>query len=117
MIEETSPKCPHCGGVNEMMKRFVEDTPKTIAELKAWYEAHHLPPMETTRFFIGLDYRSPKAFGIYQSNGQCTLYKNYSDGKREVLYQGKDETYAVNELYLRLKQTIMNQKARMIKSK
>ena len=39
------------------------------------------------------------------------VYKNKADGTRAVRYKGTDEAYAVNELYLKLKDEILNQKA------
>ena len=56
MIEDTADKCPNCGAPNTNVKRTVDKTPKTIEELKDWYQARKLPPYETTRFFIGIDY-------------------------------------------------------------
>lgn len=111
MIDDTLENCPHCGAANNHMARTASDTPKTIAELAKWYEDRHLPPYETTRFFIGIDYQQPKAFGIYEKDGVFTVYKNKVDGSRAVRYTGTDEAYAVNELYLRLKAEILNQKA------
>ena len=113
-IDETNSKCPYCGGVNEAIQRFTDDTPRTIAELEAWYQAHNLPPYEVTRFFIGTDSRSPKVFGIYYSNQHVLLYKNLANGNRTVLYNGTDEAYAVNEYYVCLKQEILRQKARIL---
>ncbi|MBP5600792.1 MAG: hypothetical protein J6X48_11065, partial [Lachnospiraceae bacterium] len=85
---------------------------KTIAELADWYKARKLPPYETTRYFIGINYKEHRAFGIYEENGEFIVYKNKDDGSRAIRYQGKDEAYAVNELYLKLKSEILNQKAR-----
>ena len=90
----------------------VHETPRTIEELKAWYVSHHLPPEDVTRFFIGKDVREPRAFGIYRDGDCFVVYKNKDDGSRAVRYHGPDEGYAVNELYLRLKQEIANQKGR-----
>lgn len=112
MIDDTLDKCPNCGAPNQHMKRMVNGTPKTIAELADWYKARKLPPYETTRFFIGIDYKEPRAFGIYEENGEFIVYKNKDDGSRAIRYRGKDEAYAVNELYLKLKSEILNQKAR-----
>ncbi len=111
MIEDTEDKCPNCGAPNVNVKRTVDHTPKTIDELKVWYEARNLPPYETTRFFIGIDYKEPKAFGIYQDGSEFVVYKNKGDGSRAVRYRGTDEAYAVNEIYLKLKSEILNQKA------
>ena len=111
MIPENVEQCPYCGASNNSIKRTADDTPKTIAELAKWYEDRHLPPYEITRFFIGIDYRQPRAFGIYQDGNEFIVYKNKADGTRAVRYQGTDEAYAVNELYLKLKDEILNQKA------
>ena len=111
MIEETADKCPFCRATNNAVKRTTDKTPKTIAELQQWYQDRHLPPYETTRFFIGINYKKPKAFGIYQDGDQFIVYKNKANGERAIRYQGTDEAYAVNELYLKLKSEILNQKA------
>lgn len=113
-IEEKDEVCKQCGAVNANFKRSADGTPKTIEELKVWYKERNLPPEETTRFFIGKNYTGAKAFGIYEENGEFIVYKNKADGSRAVRYKGKDEAYAVNELYLRLKSEILNQKAHNI---
>lgn len=113
-IEDTDEKCPNCGGVNGNLKRSTDGTPKTIEELKIWYKEKNLPPKETTRFFIGENYEGARAFGIYEENGEYIVYKNKDDGSRAVRYKGRDEAYAVNELYLKLKSEILNQKAHNI---
>lgn len=111
MIDETVKSCPHCGAPLSGANRTASEQPKTIDELKAWYEAHHLPPEEITRFFIGKNITEPKAFGIYKNEvGDCVVYKNKASGERAVRYQGSDEAYAVNELYQRLKAEIADQK-------
>lgn len=112
MIEETSERCPNCGAPLSGANRTSNEQPKTIEELQAWYVAHHLPPEEVTRFFIGKNITEPKTFGIYKdSNGDCVVYKNKSTGERAIRYQGSDEAYAVNELYQRLRAEIVDQKA------
>ena len=87
------------------MAKNTNEVPKTIEQLKQWYISHNLPDEETTRFFIGKNYKGPKAFGIYKDkkNNNYIVYKNKSDGTRFIRYNGKDESYAVNELYLKLK--------------
>lgn len=72
--------------------------PSTIEELKAWAQAKNLP-LADMRFFIGENYLQPRAFGIYEDNGNFIVYKNKSDGSRAVRYSGVDEAYAVGELY------------------
>ena len=59
-------------------------------------------PLEKMRFFIGINEPSPRAFGIYREGDRFIVYKNKSDGSRAVRYDGPDEAYAVNELYLKL---------------
>ncbi len=111
-IDDSEEKCPNCGAVNKDYKRTANEMPTTIEELKKWYEDHHLPPSETTRFFIGIDYKEPRAFGIYKdpNTGKYVVYKNKEDGTRALRYEGKDEKYAVNELYLKLKEEVAFQK-------
>lgn len=114
MIEDTKDVCPYCGGPNPHVVRSTSSQPMTIKELEKWYRDRGLPPYETTRFFIGIDYRKPRAFGIYkdETTGNFVVYKNKDSGQRAVRYEGTDEAYAVNELFMRLKQEILEQKGR-----
>ena len=117
-ISDLDVKCPYCRGENSHYKKETVSTynsnnvPRTIEELKQWYVAMNLPDENITRFFIGKDYKHPKAFGIYQDErtGNFIVYKNKGDGERAVRYNGKDEAYAVNELYKKLKDEIYKQK-------
>ena len=63
-----------------------------------------MPSAETTRFFIGVNYTNPKAFGIYKEGNEFIVYKNKSDGSRSERYRGSDEAYAVNELYQKIRE-------------
>ena len=111
-IEDTEKTCPNCGAPNDRMQRGGTKVPKTIEELKAFCAAHNLP-LEQMRFFLGEDYRGPRAFGVYKDGeGNFVVYKNKSDGSRSVRYRGTDEAYAVNELYQKMKSEISNQRAR-----
>ena len=112
-LDDTLEKCPGCGAPNKNYKRVGDGVPTTIEELEIWYKEHNLPPYETTRFFIGIDYKEPKAFGIYKDSntGNFVVYKNKDTGERAVRYEGNDEKYAVNELYLKLKEEILHQKS------
>lgn len=109
-ISDTDEKCPNCGATNEKLKRVGNGVPKTIDELKTWYVEHNLPSEEITRFFIGKNIEDPRAFGIYFDGINYIVYKNKDNGQRAIRYEGKDEQYAVNELYQKLKEEIQNQK-------
>lgn len=111
-INDYDQTCPNCGGVNQHYTRQSNDVPKTIEELKAWAAEKKLPLSEM-RTFIGEDYRGAKAFGIYkdEKTGKFIVYKNKSDGSRTVRYEGTDEAYAVNELYMKMKERVTEQKA------
>lgn len=114
-FDALDPVCPYCGAPNEnaekALSRNGELVPRTIEELKAFCTGHNMP-LEQMRFFIGRDYRGPRAFGIYRdSNGNYVVYKNKSDGTRAVRYKGLDEAHAVNELYLKLKEEVAKRKA------
>lgn len=104
VISSADERCPNCGAPNE---GFVVNTerhvflPKTIEELKE-YCAERGMPLLRMRFFIGEDYRKPKAFGIYKDGGDFIVYKNKANGQRAIRYQGPSEAFAVNELFLKL---------------
>ena len=105
-IDDTEEVCPNCGGVNEHLIRSADGIPKTIEELKEFCRRKNLP-LEQMRFFIGQDYKQPKAFGIYKDNdGNFVVYKNKGSGERVERYRGKDEAYAVNEIYQKLRSEI-----------
>ncbi|MCQ2535225.1 MAG: zinc ribbon domain-containing protein [Clostridia bacterium] len=111
LVSSSDERCPSCGAVNTDYIRTATGQPTTIRELEDWYRARKLPPYETTRFFIGQNQSDPRCFGIYQdANGDFVVYKNKADGSRAVRYSGKDEKFAVNEFYQRLKSEIVNQK-------
>ena len=116
-IDDKLENCDVCGAVNANHHRTTNVTPKTIEELKSWYIARKLPPEETMRFFIGKDIKEPRAFGIYYDGYEFIVYKNKANGQRAIRYQGTDEAYAVNELYLRLKEEILNQKNQNLNKK
>lgn len=84
--------------------------PKTIDELRMWAEDNNLP-LDEMRTYIGIDYRGAKAFGIYEDEqtGKFIVYKNKADGTRSVRYEGYDQAYAVNELYMKMQERIEQQ--------
>ena len=111
LVMEQDKFCPQCGAPltgeatgAAMPGGYDPSTgmePRTIEELKT-YCAWNSMPLEVMRFFVGEDYRQPRAFGIYRDGDQYIVYKNKSDGSRAVRYNGPDEAYAVRELYLKL---------------
>lgn len=117
-FNDTMESCPNCGAPNEGVVRTTSSQPLTIEQMKEWYNSKGLPPYEVTRFFIGENYQKPKAFGIYkdEKTGNFVVYKNKASGERAVRYEGTDEAYAVNELFQRLKQEIIEQKAHNVKN-
>lgn len=118
-FNDTAEKCPHCGAPNEGVIRTASSQPVTVEQLKEWYSSKGLPPYEVTRFFIGENYTKPRAFGIYkdEKTGNFIVYKNKASGERAIRYEGTDEAYAVNELFQRLKQEIIEQKAHNVQHK
>lgn len=111
-INDYDEVCPSCLGVNRHYNRQSDSVPKTIEELKAWAQAKNLP-LADMRTYIGEDFRGAKAFGIYkdEATGTFVVYKNKADGSRVVRYQGSDEAYAVNELYQKMKERVVDQKS------
>ena len=111
-ISDTDENCPHCGAPNSHLVRSAGGVPKTIEELRAFAAAHHLP-LERMHFHLGEDYRGPKAFGIYRDkDGLFVVYKNKANGERAVRYRGRDEAYAVNELWQKMRTEVQAQKSR-----
>lgn len=108
-IDDTDAVCPHCNGPNAHMVVSGEGVPKTIEELQEFCKRHNLP-LQQMRFFIGENYTKPKAFGIYRDGLDVVVYKNKADGSRAVRYRGKDEAYAVNEIYQKMKSEIALQR-------
>ena len=109
LYPDVEEACPACGAPNPCRKT-AEGIPTTIDELKAFAKKHKLP-LDKMRFFIGEDFKQPKAFGIFKNEqGEFVVYKNKADGSRAVRYQGKDEAYAVNELYQKMRSEVQLQK-------
>ena len=104
-IRSDEANCPHCGAGNDFYLSEPETAsfsrPQSIEELQEYCDQRGMP-LERMRFFIGEDYRQPKAFGIYRDGADFVVYKNKSDGSRAVRYRGPDEARAVGELYEKL---------------
>ena len=104
-VSSRERNCPHCGGTNEQYVPDCSHTfalPKTLEELKEYCVERKIP-LKQLRFFIGEDYRAPRAYGIYKAGeGRFIAYKNKSDGSRSIRYDGPDEAFAVSELFAKL---------------
>ena len=111
VIDDTIEKCPNCGAVNAHIQRSGDQIPKTIEELQVFAREKGIP-LEKMRFFIGVDYKEPRAFGIYKepATGNCVVYKNKADGSRAIRYRGTDEAYAVNEIYQKMRAELLERK-------
>ncbi len=104
-ITSKDKNCPKCGAPNPL---YIEDkprvilTPHTIEELQEFCAERGMP-LFRMRFFIGEDFKEPRAFGIYRKpNGDVVVYKNKDTGERAIRYEGPDEEHGVTELYLKL---------------
>ena len=88
--------------VGRIDDREVKDI-HSLDDLWKVIDKYHIP-LDKIRFFIGEDYKEPKAFGIYkdETSGDWIVYKNKANGERAIRYQGKDEDYAVNEIWSKL---------------
>jgi len=102
LIPDNEIKCPNCGADYSQAVQVKQSSPQTIDELLLWYKTNNLPPFEKTRFFIGINYQQPRAFGIYKEGEEFVVYKNKNDGTRAIRYRGGNESFAVNEIYLKL---------------
>ncbi|MBQ1489722.1 MAG: zinc ribbon domain-containing protein [Eubacterium sp.] len=102
-LDDTMNFCPHCGApVPHVIRSASDRTPRTIEAMQAFCEERGIPA-ERMRFFIGRDYREPRAFGIYKdADGNFTVYKNKSDGTRLIRYHGPDEAFAVGEIFQKM---------------
>ena len=103
-VSSSSATCPHCGAANPLYvvpARGTPMTPRTVEELKEYCQVRAIP-LDRLRYFIGQDYRQPRAFGIYRVGADFVVYKNKADGSRFVRYRGPDEEKAVGELFEKL---------------
>lgn len=110
-FDSSAAVCPSCGAPapapsEDGQAPRAGAVPATIDELKAFCASHRMP-LEKMRFFIGEDYRGPRAFGIFRdADSSFVVYKNKSDGSRSIRYRGSDEAFAVREIYQKLKDEV-----------
>lgn len=115
LIDDHVTVCPYCGGTNDAAIRNTPGTPHTIQELIDFCNKCSIP-YKQMRFFLGENYAGPKAFGIYEENGEYIVYKNKSDGSRVIRYKGNDEAYAVAQIYEKMKDEVNLRKTASSKS-
>lgn len=117
LYEDTEQFCPSCGAVNPILKNKVDlnapqctaksdQIPQTIEELVEFCASKQLP-LNDMRFYLGVDFKEPRAFGIFKdTDGNFVVYKNKADGTRAERYRGPDEAFAVKELYDKMKSEV-----------
>lgn len=98
---ETSETERELNPASEEEQERVITHPVTIEELQQ-YCAQKGMPLLRMRFFIGEDYKEPRAFGIYRDGDNFVVYKNKDTGYRAIRYCGPDEAFAVNEIFQKL---------------
>ena len=112
-ISDTDEKCEFCGATNSHLIRKGTGIPETIEQLIEFAKQHNLP-LEKMHYHLGENYTGPQAIGIYlnEETGNYIVYKNKTDGTRAVRYEGKDEAYAVNEIYQKMKSDMNHQRTK-----
>ena len=106
--------CPRCGTPNWNEDR---KAPRTIGELRTYCKKHRIDT-EYLHFHIDEDFREAQAYGIYQDEeGLYTVYKNHSDGTREISYCGKNEEQAVKALYAKLCRAVFSRGTQAVSAK
>lgn len=105
-ISDKDEKCPNCGAVNKHFRRVFNGAPSTMEELLKFYNVNFMYPFDVTRFYIGQNQNTPLSYGIYRNDDGFTVYYNDEQSVREVLYEGRDEVYAVNEMHIRMVQRL-----------
>ena len=116
-------KCDYCGAFINDYDHFCQkkkkknqhliprnsEVPLTIEELAIWFKNQNYHSPYQTKVFIGENYNGPNSFGIYKDSQthNCIVYRTLRDGTKEIRYEGQDEAYAVNELYMKLQEIIV----------
>ena len=104
-IEDTDRVCSVCGAQNINIKKAHDRRPKTILELKRWYDLNNATSRQKHCVF-GSRSTQPGVVGIFKENNQYYVYKNDLNGRNTVMYNGDDEEYAVDFIYSELTRKI-----------
>lgn len=111
LAEDAEEFCPLCGAPVVMEEETLEQdntpeqevVPETIAALRELCVSRSVDA-ESRGFFLDSNREHHGGYGIYLDNdGDFVFYKNHSSGEKSIRYKGKDEAYAVRELYGRMK--------------
>ena len=100
-IEDTDSVCSTCGAENKNKKIANDKRPKTILDLKRWYDLNH-GPYATKVCIFGSRSKQAGAVGIFKENGLYFVYKNDLSGNSSIMYKGDDEEYAVDFIFSEL---------------
>lgn len=108
-INDYDQFCQNCGGKNQHLITRNKEAPSTIEELANWFNEQNYHSPRQTKVIIGENYNGPNSFGIYKDpqTQVCIVYRTLRDGTKDIRYEGHDEVYAVNELYMKLKEMIV----------
>ena len=111
-LAEAAEHCPLCGAPvaveeepePEVPAQQPEQTPRTVAELLALCDSFETDPA-AHRFYIGKDEKDATGYGLFVDEfGDYVFYHNHRSHQRSIRYKGRDEAYAVGELYSRMKE-------------
>ena len=111
LAEDATEFCPLCGAPVAPMEEpqpeatpaQPETTPRTVEELVALCDSFEVDPANHG-FFIGKDEKDTPGYGLFlDAFGDYVFYHNHSSGDRAIRYKGRDEGYAVGEMYRRMK--------------
>ena len=112
LAEDAEEFCPLCGAPvapeeepapEPAAPAQPETAPRTVTELLALCDSFEVDPAAHS-FFIGKDEKDASGYGLFLDEfGDYVFYRNHTDGRRAIRYKGRDEGYAVGELYRRMK--------------
>ena len=99
--------CPHCGADLTKAKAVVYRKPETLEELFDFVDRNEIPVDDLHIYLCENEKDDPKAFGIYRTKkGEYIVYKNKPKGERQFKYRGPDEAFAVNVMYMKLRENV-----------
>ena len=112
LAEDATEFCPLCGAPvapeeksePEASPAQPETAPRTVEELLALCASFEADPA-AYHFYIGEDEKDAVGYGLFVDEfGDYVFYHNHRNQQRSIRYKGRDEAYAVGELYRRMKE-------------